>query len=65
MMCIVYVNEMVNVCEVYDIDLYEVCDVVVIKLFGYMLYSFGFGVGGYCIFVNLYYFLFNNEFLMF
>lgn len=65
MVCIVYVNEMVDVCVLYGIDFYEVFFVVVIKLFGYILYSFGLGVGGYCIFVNFFYFFCNNEFLFF
>lgn len=37
------------------IDIFEVVDVVVIKFFGFIFYYLGFGLGGYCIFIDFFY----------
>lgn len=49
------VNEMKIVCEQMGVDIYEVINVVVIKFFGFKVYYFGLGVGGYCIFIDFFY----------
>lgn len=52
-----FVNEFKMFFDEMDIDVYDVFDVVFIKFFGFMKFIFGLGWGGYCIFVDFYYFV--------
>lgn len=54
---IVFVNEMVILCERMNIDIWEVIEAVKIKLYGFMVFYFGSGFGGYCILIDLFYFI--------
>lgn len=49
------VNEMVILCNRMGIDVWEVIDVVKIKLYGFMLFYLGLGLGGYCILFDFFY----------
>ncbi|KAF4454712.1 hypothetical protein F53441_2790 [Fusarium austroafricanum] len=62
MVCIAYANEMADACIPHGIDPYEVCEAASTKLFGYMPYVPGVGVGGHCIPVNPFYLLSNSYF---
>lgn len=52
-----FVNEMKIVVNKMGVDIFEVIDVVVIKLFGFIFYFLGLGFGGYCILIDLFYFV--------
>jgi nucleotide sugar dehydrogenase len=52
---IAYVNEISDLCNMYNIDSYEMINASATKPFGFMAFNPGLGIGGHCIPVNPYY----------